>query len=117
MFTRRLGKFGEIKNKHGLISTSCRSKHNEPHALASLVIDVVQNPQKTINQEIKELLAHQKAKRARKTEAASRKKQQAPNDGREMVEPDGRDSADEAAPEDSDDESSAEMPIPPRAPP
>lgn len=111
------GKFGEIKNKHGLISTSCRSKHNEPHALASLVVDVVQNLQKTINQEIKELLAHQKAKRARKTEAASRKKPQAPNDGREMVEPDGRDSADEAAPEDSDDESSAETPIPPRAPP
>ena len=64
------GKFGEIKNKHGLISTSCRSKHNEPRALASLVIDVVHNLQKTINQETKELLAHEKAKRARKTRSS-----------------------------------------------
>ena len=111
------GKFGVIKNKYGLVSTSCRAKQNEAHVLSSIVIDVVHNLQSKLNLEIEELLAHQKAKRARKHAAAAQRDQQAPNDGREMAESDDRDSPDEEAPEDSDEEPSAETPTPPRAPP
>ena len=111
------GKFGEQKNRHGLISTTCRAKYQEPRLLNSIIIDAVHNLQKTLNKKIKALWKHQAEKRRKKKDAAARKDQQAPNDGREMAEPDGKDSLEEEPSEDSDDESSSETPTPPRAPP
>lgn len=109
------GVFGQVKNKGGMMSDSCQAQGSEAHALAALSAVVVQNIQITMNRKIDELLAARKAKRSRKAETAVRKAAQDPTDGSERSEPDSRDSDEEASGE--DDESSADVEAPSRAPP
>lgn len=118
------GGYGTAKNQGGYDPKKCRLPEQEPPALRALFQAVARNLQTTLNDQFIEIRAHRqaqkKAKNARRSEQAARKKKQNPKDLPHIIEPDSRDGlADEDDPSEDnpDDEPSATALTPPRAPP